>query len=305
MKLFRRPKLTRQPVRSNDRALPTSFSYHARRAEQEVNTGRELERQTTPPKPRLSLNRLHQVGLIGLSIIIIIIVINFLSLSDKAQVKILTSDQNRPLLRAQATYQAGVNQLLAGSIWNRNKITLDTASLSHQLTIQFPELAAASVSWPLFGHQPTVYLQPIQPGLILAASNGAFILDSQGKAVLRAATPEALAATKLPVVTDDSSLTLKVSQQALPNQDISFIQTVVAQFQAKQTGITSMNLPPAASELDVHLVGVSYSVKFNLANNDARQQVGTFLATQAQLQRQHISPGKYIDVRVDGRAYYQ
>ena len=74
---------------------------------------------------------------------------------------------------------------------------------------------------------------------------------------------------------------------------------------AKHITITSMTLPPAADELDVHLTGVNYYIKFNLANDDARQQVGTFLATQAQLKSQGITPGQYIDVRVDGRAYYQ
>jgi hypothetical protein len=69
--------------------------------------------------------------------------------------------------------------------------------------------------------------------------------------------------------------------------------------------VGSMILPAGTSELDVHLAGQPYFVKFNLNNNDPRQQAGTFLAAIANLQKNHITPAQYIDVRVDGRAYYQ
>jgi hypothetical protein len=91
----------------------------------------------------------------------------------------------------------------------------------------------------------------------------------------------------------------------LPANSVTFVQTLVAQLSSKHYTIASMTLPPAASELDVKLVGQAYSIKFNFENNDPRQQVGTFLATIAQLQKQNITPSQYVDVRVDGRAYYQ
>jgi hypothetical protein len=66
-----------------------------------------------------------------------------------------------------------------------------------------------------------------------------------------------------------------------------------------------MTLPPATSELDVRVAGQPYFIKFNLQSGDARQQAGTFLATQSHLQSQNIVPSTYIDVRVDGRSYYK
>jgi hypothetical protein len=65
-----------------------------------------------------------------------------------------------------------------------------------------------------------------------------------------------------------------------------------------------MVLPVQTNELDVNLAGQSYFVKFDLQENDPRQQAGTFLATIASLKSQNITPTKYVDVRVDGRAYY-
>jgi hypothetical protein len=66
-----------------------------------------------------------------------------------------------------------------------------------------------------------------------------------------------------------------------------------------------MSLPSNANELDIQIAGQPYEVKFNLHSDKAREQAGTYLATIASLQKQGITPSKYIDVRVDGRAYYQ
>ena len=64
-------------------------------------------------------------------------------------------------------------------------------------------------------------------------------------------------------------------------------------------------MPAAENELDMYLTGQSYYVKFNLADSSPLQEVGTFLAVRQNLQQQGITPSQYIDVRVDGRAYYK
>ncbi|MGH7241431.1 MAG: hypothetical protein ACREGB_03995, partial [Candidatus Saccharimonadales bacterium] len=69
--------------------------------------------------------------------------------------------------------------------------------------------------------------------------------------------------------------------------------------------VESMALPPAAYELDVKPAGVGYFVKFNMHEDTARQQAGTFLAVRERLVSQGVTPGSYIDVRLDGRAYYK
>ena len=64
MKLFHRPHKPRQRLRNSEQALPTSYAYHARRAEEEVNVGRQLERQTAAPKPG---HASAAVGFVGLA----------------------------------------------------------------------------------------------------------------------------------------------------------------------------------------------------------------------------------------------
>jgi hypothetical protein len=303
---MKRPKLRRKSSSSNlrrQRSIPDPqpaapmFAYRAKRAEpQDANSGRQG-----------SLGRflLQRFGLIILLLALVVSLVNVLSLSPEVRVMPLTAGSNAVLLHSQAVYQSAASQLLGSSIWNRNKITVNTARVDQQLLKQFPELSSASLTLPLFSKRPILYLQTLQPALILNAQDGSFVIDSAGKALLPAANLSTTIRLNLPLVTDQSGLNVMLDHQALTAADVSFIQTVVGQLAARQFTVSSMVLPAAASELDVRLNGQPYLVKFNLQSGDARQQAGTFLATQSQLQSQKVTPGQYIDVRVDGRAYYQ
>lgn len=91
----------------------------------------------------------------------------------------------------------------------------------------------------------------------------------------------------------------------LTAQEVQFIQIISQELAFKEFYIAQMTLPQSSSELDVYIKNEPYYVKFNLANNTPRTQVGTFLAAQHYLEGQHITPGKYFDVRINGRVYYQ
>ncbi len=309
---FRRksaPEQTRRQRAQIDDSLKksTSFSYHARRSDQELNVGRNEQREAPA---RLNSNRfgnfwLNRFGAIILLITLVVSAVNILSLSDSVKVVPLASEAKTPMLHSQATYEAAAQKIMSGSILNRNKLTVDSAKLSRDMRKQFPELATASVTVPLLAHRPIVYVQTERPVLILAASNGSYILSNSGRALVASTKLQALDSLNLPQVGDQSGLSVTIGQQVLSSQNTRFIEFVSKELDAKNITISAMTLPAATSQLDVQLIGKPYSVKFNLQSNTARQQVGTFLATVSQLEKQNITPSKYIDVRVDGRAYYQ
>jgi cell division septal protein FtsQ len=230
--------------------------------------------------------------------------VNVLIISPHAKIEPLTSSKTGgAFLRDQAEYQAAADKLLASSIWNRNKITINTGQISRQLTERFPELSSASVTLPMLAHRPIVYVQPAEAALVVAANNGAFVIDQNGRALMPSANLPT--ARNLPQLVDQSGLPVRTGSQVLTSDDISFIQTVLTELGAKHVRVSSMVLPVESQELDVYIDGQPYFVKFNLANDDARLQAGTYLATAAQLKRQQMTPKKYVDVRVDGRAYYK
>ena len=195
--------------------------------------------------------------------------------------------------------------ILKSSLLNRNKITLSTSELSSRMANQFPELSSVRTSLPVLTHRVTLYATSAEPVMILANQSGSYALDVSGVALLTGAQLSSLSSLNLPLITDESNVPVKIRRQALTSNNVGFILTVLAQLKAKKIAVSSVSLPAGASEVDVHLEGQPYFVKFNLQSNSSRQQVGTFLAVYNRLNDQSIQPGQYVDVRVDGRAYYK
>lgn len=305
MRLFRKRSSEpagRRRLRQADDQAPSSATRRVSSEPLPPRDRRLAGQRDTPPKQSQARFWLQRTGLLILLVAIVVSLINVLSLSPHAKV-LPVSSTNKSLLRDEATYQVVADKYLADSIWNRNKITIDTGRISKQMTATFPELADVSVAVPLLAHRPVVYLEPAQPALVLSASNGSYVLDTNGRALVSSGD---LPSTKgLPQVADQSGLAVQLNHQVLPADDVRFIQTVSQQLAAKHIGIASMILPPTASELDVYIAKQPYFVKFSLRGDNPRQQVGTYLAALATLQRQHQTPSQYIDVRVDGRAYYK
>ena len=248
---------------------------------------------------------LQRIGLIILVLAGLASVMNALTLSSNAKVVALNSQKSQAFLSSSATYEQAVHDLLASSIWNHNKITVNTKSVTDKLTARYPELSSASITIPLLAHRPVVYVQAAQPILVIAARNGYFIVADTGEALARANTPAQFQKYNLPNLTDQSGLKLQAGHKALSTTNVSFIQTVITELAAKQFIVSAMVLPAGSNELDVSLKGQAYLVKFNLGSDSSRAQAGTFLSTIKYLQQQNTIPSKYIDVRVVGKAYYQ
>jgi hypothetical protein len=311
MKLpLRKPAQTsgRRPRLRGDAAPQpaASFSYHARRSDHELNTGRQVQREPVPRQGRWPRGTfwLSRFGAVVLLLAMVISMLNILSLSGDAKVVPLSKDSHL-FLHGQADYSRAANGLLTESLLNRNKITLDSGKVSREMLRQFPELSSVSVTIPLLAHRPIIYIEASTPALVLAASNGSYILSSTGKALLPSGQLPTLSELNLPLVGDQSGVPVVVNQQALTSANVSFVQMVKTQLAAKGMATAAMTLPAAAGELDVQLAGQPYFVKFNLQSNTPREQVGTFLATVTALRKQNVTPAKYVDVRVEGRAYYQ
>lgn len=295
----RQPQIESLPVAS-------TYSYSSRRSEDNLNLGRNDPKNKDRTAKSTLLTWLRRLGLLALLLIVLVVIISLLGLSRTPKVALLDFNSPIKLSNEQKTkYQAYATKLLASSIWNSNKLTLNSSGIDAGMLSKYPEISNASLNVSLFGRQPILYIEPAQPALILVESNGAFAVDTSGRAMFKASTPQALNLGNVPILTDQSNLRAKVQHLVLPTTDIAFIQMVIGQLANKNFRVSSMTLPATSSELDVYLTGQAYYIKFNLENNDPRQQAGTFLATIAHLSSQNITPSKYVDVRVDGRSYYQ
>jgi hypothetical protein len=287
-----------------------TFSYHASRSQNEFNLGREAA-QDKPPARRMpsKLQRLRRhSGLLFLVVLAVIFLIFEMQLSAVPKVVSLANTSDAPFLQDTAVYERAAAKLFQSSPSNRNKFTVNAPAIESKLRADFPELKDVSVALPIVGHQPVVYVQPASPALILSTNNGTFVVDENGRALIKADATTQLDNFKVPTVTDQSGVTIRLGKQALTHATTTFIQTVIRQFKAQHVSIKAMTLPAASSELDVYIGGASYFVKFNLQDtNDsaANIQTGTFLALKQKLEERGRTPSQYIDVRLEGRAYYR
>jgi hypothetical protein len=296
LKLHRKAKQStlRQRLRPNQvesrHNVRQTFSYHNQRSDTTDNTGRKLRKQVLTAAAAKSVGNFW-IQRFGLAILLIagaVSLLSALSLTNSVKMQEIGPVKSSTLFHNQTAYQASADTALGSSVWSRNKVTINTSQLSSTLLRSFPELSSATVTLPLLSHRPIVYISYTEPAIIIHNQTGSFVLDNTGK-VLVPTNTEAVN-LGLPTVT---------------GSDISFIRTVVAGLHAKQVASADMTLPAAASELDVAIAGKPYFVKFNLHANSAKLQIGSLLAVQQRLAQQGIAPSQYIDVRVDGRAYYK
>jgi hypothetical protein len=303
-----------RPPLSPDRQSAAVFSYHAARSSRQVsrNAARSTDKAQQADSRGAAAERrdAHSGGLkrsattIGV-VLLAALLLSSLFLGTNPKVVFDGGTASQVFLHTPEAYQQAAAQLLRSSVSNRTKTTLNGSRLAAELQKQFPELESVRVSLPVLGYQPVVHLTAAQPALVMStASGGSYVLATDGRALVTPAQVPDIASLHLPVVTDQSGLPIHAGAVALPGSTVTYITEVVGQLQAAHLTVASLTLPKAMSELDVHLNGVPYFVKFNLMGQ-AREEAGAFLATKAQLERKSIHPAAYVDVRVDGRAYFK
>lgn len=199
---------------------------------------------------------------------------------------------------AVATYEKTLDKLLAKSILNRSKITIDTRGIAAEFRRQHSEAESAVVTMPLFGSRPTLYVVLSEPAFVLKQDSNRYILSASGYI-----TGLAPGDSDLPLVQDETAETVAVGARLLPQSSVQFMKTVQYQFEQTNIKISALVLPARkAYEIDARLEGKPYVVRFNL-QEDAMQQSGAAIATIEQLDA--VIPASYLDVRVPGRIYYK
>jgi hypothetical protein len=282
---------------------PQAFSYYARRANNEANTGRtEIENPRPTPKADLGDLKLRLMA-IGAVLGILVLVILLSALTGQPKVALVKNGDSAYFLQPASTYAGTAEKTLAGSVLNRNKLTVDTEKISQELTKSYPEVKNATVVLPAIGTSPTVYIEPYRPSFIITSANStAYLLDEYGRALVSVSQITDSGELATPAIEDKSGIVVKLGDQVLPRATVMFIEEVLRILATRDINQSNIVLPAESSEVDVYITGKPYFVKFNL-RGDARQQAGTFVATKARMEKDGTVPGQYVDVRVPERAY--
>lgn len=298
--------LGRNPI--SRQSTPPVYSYGAVRRS-DVSSERQQSQATrsvvsSPNKrdlmvrARLSSRQLPTYISIG---IIIVSVISIGIVQPVPQV-VLNQDSNTVLFRPADVYQKEAEKIIKRSLLNRTKLTINTEDITRELKKQFPEIKNAVLVMPLVSRRPILQLQSEKPAVILTDTSQAYILNSEGMAVMRAADAPSSSRQNVPVINDNLDVPIKQGDTVLSRSTIQFVDDITAQLRAKGLNVQSITLPTYANEIDFKLAGQPYIIRFNVLN-DARQQAGTFLAFKNSFDKSGSTPSQYIDLRVEERVY--
>lgn len=306
MALFKRKNQnnnSRNRVQDLPNKQSTAYNYLSNRSVSDIGVGRyNLDTQ----QKKVPSNRGNFIKHIPTYIAVIVLIVCFLytaTLSTNAKV-VIVDNTTQSFMQPISVYQDYINKILSSSVMNYSKLSINTDSLAQQMNKEFPELNGVSIIVPLLGRTPMVEIRPSRSIINLTNAQGSFLINQQGNAIIKLNTNQLKSAFNLPVVKDESGLTINLGSQILPLDTISFINTVIDQYKAKNIQIQSITLAAVPYELDVQARGEPYYVKYNLLDN-SEYEIGTYFSTLKELSSLKQSPTQYIDVRIPGRAYYK
>ena len=285
------PNLRRAP---NTQPGQRAFSYYANRPQDNSN------RLSASQPARQSVDWKLLPSMIAL--LAILLSLGYASLLDTNPRINKGSHKTAAVLQTDETYQMAVQKLLQESIFSRSKVLIDTSELEKKILEQFPEIKTASITIPLTSRRPIVAIEPVEPAILLRSNTQTYLIENTGRAIRELAGLNDF--TELPLITDQSGLSVKVGKQVLPTSEVTFLRELNHQLSANGLKTDSITLPAIPNQADVRLSGEPYYIKFNL-QGDARLQFGALNSVKQRLEAQKTKPAEYIDVRVEDKAFYK
>lgn len=292
-------KKKEEPIRGRNphivRQKQSAFQYSSNRSPSERTTREQPldengQKLGSLIRLRLAAFKLiHGIAVLGFFAIIILL--SLLVTKPHADFK------DQQLIRGQEVYDEALADIADDTVMNHSKITINRTEIATKLQDKFPELQDIDVATPLFSPRIVVKAKVSQPVISLVANQKNYLLDNRGVALMTTTTDD-----NLLTIEDQTGAPIEVGKPALTSSQMSFIEEVKRQSEAKQMTIEQVFLVAGGGELDVRYAGTGYLTKYNLYE-DARKSFGTFYATQEHLQLMKTPPVEYIDVRVPERAY--
>lgn len=248
----------------------------------------------------------QRAGFIILLLTVLISFIYVIRLSDKPIIKFVGSKLNQRITdQTQSDLYSYAKKLIDSSLLNNNKITFNMSTIQASLLSNYPEFSDIKIDLPLIDSRPVITLIASDPIFILANTNGQYLINSRGAAIMQEDTKSNLSYLNLITINDQTGFNVELGKLALSDSDVSFIQEVVYQLRAKDYSVAKIVLPQSSREADVYIKNANYYIKFNLQSDTPKEQVGGFLATINYLRQKNISVSQYVDVRVENRVYYK
>lgn len=189
--------------------------------------------------------------------------------------------------------EKGIDKQLLGE----NLITVSSKRLEQSVIEQIPEIKGLVVKrqWP---KRLVITITEREPSLAWQSGGQLYLLDRDGT-VIRELTGKA----KVSIVVDTTNLPVKLGSQPVPERFVSFCLETNWLLKSVGGGIKQVSVIDTTSELNVALKD-GYSIKLD-TTREVGGQVSALKSVLAELKKQGKQPKEYVDLRIEGKAYYK
>ena len=198
-------------------------------------------------------------------------------------------------------YEQKIQDYLNGHLFERNRVTLNTASLAEYLQDNgLPEVATATVNPEPAGiGVSTITLKARQPVVSWKTGPTQLFVDGEGVAFARNYyTPPTVE------VVDETGIQAVDNKVLASDRFLGFIGRTVSRLQTQGFTASKVVLPVSTTrQLLVSIEALPYPIKFSV-DRSAGEQAEDAARAIRYLDSRGVVP-EYLDVRVAGRAYYK
>ncbi len=187
---------------------------------------------------------------------------------------------------------------MSAQLLGDNLLTISSSRLQSSVVAEIPEIKELIVSrkWP---HGLKVQVVEREPSLAWKSGGVLYLLDADGTVI----QPITDKLGRLPVVVDTTNLPVRVGNRVVGSGFVSFALGVVKGINGLSLPLDQLSITDSTSELTAQLK-TSYAIKFDTTRPVA-PQIGDLRKVLAELSKEGKKPAEYIDLRVDGKAYYK
>lgn len=296
---------TRRPARTVDSSFRRN-NVVVSRAQKEVAARQRSVTQRQIEKKHLQQQRLRRHRMIV--VVAILLMATFFYRSTISSVTIASANSSTLPADQRAVYETALQRMyrehtIAGQSW-----LVNAPETKQEFLATYPEVERVSFSsrTPL----STALKADVRfraPVFTWKDASGTQQFVDQHGVLFSKNMNTAVNTESLIQIEDQSGVVLQAGTSVLTDNLIAFVgqlHSTVPQLFGKDAKITGVIIPKSTREVQIRVSGIPYIVKFN-SFRDIEQQVGELKGLLAHLTAQKVTPAKYIDLRVEHKAFYQ
>lgn len=244
---------------------------------------------------------LTMIGVIGVTSLFIRMRISTVEITPTPPARIVSGQ-----VVNESIYSESVEQYIQKNVPGAQSWLVDSAELERTLQNRHPEVQSVVIDSNVFSGALNVRLQFRKPAFVLSTGENSLFIDVKG-VIFTVNQYPGITISALPAVEDQGSGIAQTGEKIVTTTVAASIAKLYASLPGLYDGgavVSKVLLPRSSREVHVKMSTVPYLIKFTV-ERDIDSQLGELRSLNGYLRSSNLSPLEYIDVRIEGKAFYK